>query len=130
MALNPETGSVGVVVFGDDSTIVEGDSVKCTSTFVTTVMDVPIGEELLGRVADALGTPIDGQGPINTGDASGARHLRAASAHHAKMSPAELKNVLTARTADFTDQQDVQEVGCALTAHIYGPKSVKAGEMV
>ncbi|CAK9102649.1 ATP synthase subunit alpha [Durusdinium trenchii] len=62
MALNLETDNVGVVVFGDDRAIVEGDSVKCTGTIV----DVPIGEELLGRVVDALGTPIDGAGPINT----------------------------------------------------------------
>merc|ERR1712130_686061 len=64
MALNLETDNVGVVVFGDDRAIVEGDSVKCTGTIV----DVPIGEELLGRVVDALGTPIDGQGPIATNE--------------------------------------------------------------
>merc|ERR1719321_1132777 len=62
MALNLETDNVGVVVFGDDRAIVEGDSVKCTGTIV----DVPIGPELLGRVVDALGAPIDGLGPINT----------------------------------------------------------------
>merc|ERR1711991_718089 len=62
MALNLETDNVGVVVFGDDRAIIEGDSVKCTGTIV----DVPIGEELLGRVVDALGTPIDGLGPIGT----------------------------------------------------------------
>merc|ERR1719209_1960460 len=62
MELNLETDNVGVVVFGDDRAIVEGDSVKCTGTIV----DVPIGDELLGRVVDALGAPIDGQGPINT----------------------------------------------------------------
>merc|ERR1711953_792988 len=62
MALNLETDNVGVVVFGDDRAIVEGDSVKCTGTIV----DVPIGEELLGRVVDALGSPIDGMGPIQT----------------------------------------------------------------
>merc|ERR1711975_69308 len=61
MALNLETDNVGVVVFGDDRAIVEGDSVKCTGTIV----DVPIGDELLGRVVDALGAPIDGLGPIN-----------------------------------------------------------------
>merc|ERR1712146_240604 len=54
----------GVVVFGDDRAIVEGDSVKCTGTIV----DVPIGQELLGRVVDALGAPIDGLGPITTGE--------------------------------------------------------------
>jgi len=62
MALNLETDNVGVVVFGDDRAIVEGDSVKCTGTIV----DVPIGDELLGRVVDALGMPIDGLGPIQT----------------------------------------------------------------
>merc|ERR1712241_903760 len=62
MALNLETDNVGVVVFGDDRAIVEGDSVKCTGTIV----DVPIGQGLLGRVVDALGMPIDGQGPIAT----------------------------------------------------------------
>merc|ERR1719220_2641338 len=64
MALNLETDNVGVVVCGDDRAIVEGDSVKCTGTIV----DVPIGEELLGRVVDALGAPIDGQGPIATNE--------------------------------------------------------------
>merc|ERR1711967_41631 len=62
MALNLETDNVGVVVFGDDRAIIEGDSVKCTGTIV----DVPIGDELLGRVVDALGVPIDGLGPITT----------------------------------------------------------------
>jgi len=62
MALNLETDNVGVVIFGDDRAIVEGDSVKCTGTIV----DVPIGDELLGRVVDALGLAIDGAGPIVT----------------------------------------------------------------
>ena len=62
MALNLETDNVGVVVFGDDRAIVEGDSVKCTGTIV----DVPIGQGLLGRVVDALGAPIDGAGPLDT----------------------------------------------------------------
>jgi proton translocating ATP synthase F1 alpha subunit len=61
MALNLETDNVGVVIFGDDRTIMEGDSVKRTGAIV----DVPIGEELLGRVVDALGNPVDGAGPIN-----------------------------------------------------------------
>jgi len=62
MALNLETDNVGVVVFGDDRAIVEGDSCKSTGTIV----DVPIGPEMQGRVVDALGIPIDGLGPINT----------------------------------------------------------------
>jgi F-type H+-transporting ATPase subunit alpha len=60
MALNLEADNVGVVVFGSDSEIKEGDRVKRTQTIV----DVPVGRGLLGRVVDALGTPIDGKGPI------------------------------------------------------------------
>jgi len=60
MALNLETDNVGVVIFGDDRNIKEGDTVKRTSTIV----DVPIGKGLLGRVVDALGNPIDGKGEI------------------------------------------------------------------
>src|SRR5471032_1140275 len=60
MALNLETDNVGVVVFGDDSGIREGDMVKRTGAIV----EVPVGRGLLGRVVDALGTPIDGKGPL------------------------------------------------------------------
>ena len=60
MALNLESDNVGVVIFGDDRTIKEGDTVKRTGAIV----DVPVGKELLGRVVDALGNPIDGKGPI------------------------------------------------------------------
>jgi len=60
MALNLEADNVGVVIFGSDAEIKEGDSVKRTGTIV----DVPIGKGLLGRVVDALGNPIDGKGPI------------------------------------------------------------------
>merc|ERR1711994_734241 len=63
MALNLEPDNVGVVVFGNDKLIKEGDVVKRTGAIV----DVPVGEELLGRVVDALGNPIDGAGPINSG---------------------------------------------------------------
>src|SRR5581483_2427990 len=61
MALNLETDNVGVVIFGDDREIREGDIVKRTGAIV----EVPIGKELLGRVVDGLGNPIDGKGPIN-----------------------------------------------------------------
>ena len=64
MTLNLEEDSVGVVIFGDDRTIREGDTVKRTGEIV----DVPIGKELLGRVVDALGNPIDGKGPINASE--------------------------------------------------------------
>jgi F-type H+/Na+-transporting ATPase subunit alpha len=60
MALNLETDNVGVVIFGDDSGIREGDTVKRTGAIV----DVPVGKGLLGRVVDALGNPIDGKGPL------------------------------------------------------------------
>jgi F-type H+-transporting ATPase subunit alpha len=58
MALNLENDNVGVVLFGGDSAIKEGDTVKRTKTIV----DVPVGKSLLGRVVDALGNPIDGKG--------------------------------------------------------------------
>ncbi|HEY2132201.1 MAG TPA: F0F1 ATP synthase subunit alpha [Acetobacteraceae bacterium] len=60
MALNLETDNVGVVIFGDDRQIREGDTVSRTGTIV----DVPVGRGLLGRVVDGLGNPIDGKGPI------------------------------------------------------------------
>ncbi|MCC7305288.1 MAG: F0F1 ATP synthase subunit alpha [Alphaproteobacteria bacterium] len=60
MALNLEIDNVGIVVFGDDRSIKEGDIVKRTGQIV----EVPIGKELLGRVVDGLGNPIDGKGPI------------------------------------------------------------------
>jgi len=62
MALNLEPDNVGVVVFGNDKLIKEGDVVKRTGAIV----DVPVGAELLGRVVDALGNPIDGAGPIGS----------------------------------------------------------------
>ena len=60
MALNLEADNVGVVIFGDDRSIKEGDTVKRTGAIV----EVPVGKGLLGRVVDALGNPIDGKGPI------------------------------------------------------------------
>ncbi|MCA0271439.1 MAG: F0F1 ATP synthase subunit alpha [Proteobacteria bacterium] len=62
MALNLEADNVGVVIFGSDQDIKEGDTVKRTKSIV----DVPVGDELLGRVVDGLGNPIDGKGPIKT----------------------------------------------------------------
>ncbi|MEE8332613.1 MAG: F0F1 ATP synthase subunit alpha, partial [Alphaproteobacteria bacterium] len=60
MALNLEADNVGVVIFGDDRTIKEGDTVKRTGSIV----DAPVGEALLGRVVDALGNPIDAKGAL------------------------------------------------------------------
>jgi len=60
MALNLEADNVGIVIFGSDSEIREGDTVRRTGTIV----DVPVGKGLLGRVVDGLGNPIDGKGPI------------------------------------------------------------------
>src|SRR6187397_1197676 len=60
MALNLELDNVGVVIFGDDSGIREGDTVKRTGAIV----DVPVSRGLLGRVVDGLGNPIDGKGPL------------------------------------------------------------------
>ncbi|KAJ4314199.1 Alpha subunit of the F1 sector of mitochondrial F1F0 ATP synthase [Neodidymelliopsis sp. IMI 364377] len=62
MCMNLEAGQVGVVLFGSDRLVKEGETVKRTGEIV----DVPVGEALLGRVVDALGNPIDGKGPLNT----------------------------------------------------------------
>ena len=62
MALNLEIDNVGIVIFGSDRDIKEGDQVKRTKSIV----DVPVGDELLGRVVDGLGNPLDGKGPIKT----------------------------------------------------------------
>ena len=64
MALNLEEDNVGVVIFGDDSSIKEGDTVKRTGSIV----EVPVGKGLLGRVVDSLGNPIDGKGPIESSE--------------------------------------------------------------
>jgi F-type H+-transporting ATPase subunit alpha len=66
MALNLEQDSVGAVVLGDYKHITEGDTVKTTGR----ILEVPVGEALLGRVVDALGTPIDGKGPIEATETS------------------------------------------------------------
>ena len=66
MALNLETDNVGVVIFGDDRGIKEGDTVKRTGNIV----DAPVGRGLLGRVVDALGNPIDGKGEIKSSERS------------------------------------------------------------
>jgi F-type H+/Na+-transporting ATPase subunit alpha len=64
MALNLETDNVGVVIFGNDRDIKEGDTVKRTGSIV----DVPVGKGLLGRVVDPLGNPLDGKGPIQSAE--------------------------------------------------------------
>ncbi len=66
MALNLEIDNVGVVIFGSDRSIKEGDTVKRTKSIV----DVPVGDGLLGRVVDGLGNPIDGKGPIKSSQRS------------------------------------------------------------
>jgi F-type H+-transporting ATPase subunit alpha len=66
MALNLERDSVGAVILGDYKTVTEGDSVKCTGR----ILEVPVGEQLLGRVVNSLGIPIDGKGPVDTTETS------------------------------------------------------------
>jgi F-type H+/Na+-transporting ATPase subunit alpha len=62
LTLNLESDNVGVVLFGEWENIVEGDTVKRTNH----LLDIPVGEELLGRIVDPLGRPLDGKGEINT----------------------------------------------------------------
>ena len=64
MALNLEEDNVGIVLFGEDRNIAEGDTVKRTGRIIS----VPVGKEMLGRVVDALGNPIDGKGPISASE--------------------------------------------------------------
>ena len=71
MALNLENDNVGIVIFGNDQLIGEGDVVKRTKVIV----DVPVGPTLLGRVVDALGTPIDGKGPLKADKDSSRRRV-------------------------------------------------------
>src|SRR3989337_838962 len=66
LALNLERDSVGAVVLGDYEHITEGDIVKCTKR----ILEVPVGEELLGRVVDSLGNPIDGKGDLGCKESS------------------------------------------------------------
>src|SRR3981081_3468132 len=63
LALTLESDNVGAVLFGEWEKIVEGDSVKRTKH----LLEIPVGEELLGRIVDPLGNPLDGKGEINTG---------------------------------------------------------------
>lgn len=74
MALNLERDSVGVVMLGAYQHITEGDTVKCTGK----ILEVPVGEALLGRVVDALGKPIDGKGEIDTNQMSPVEKLHQA----------------------------------------------------
>ena len=80
MALNLESDNVGVVIFGNDRDIKEGDTVKRTGAIV----DVPVGKGLLGRVVDALGNPIDGKGPIKATERRASTSRRRASSRAAR----------------------------------------------
>ena len=75
MALNLEVDNVGIVIFGSDREIKEGQTVKRTGAIV----DVPVGKGLLGRVVDALGNPIDGKGPIQATERAASTSRRRAS---------------------------------------------------
>src|SRR5579863_7865530 len=70
LALNLESDNVGVVMFGEWDKIVEGDTVKRTGR----LLDIPVGEELLGRIVDPLGNPLDGKGEIRTSESRPAEH--------------------------------------------------------
>src|SRR3990170_2752052 len=70
LALNLESDNVGAVLFGDWDKIEEGDTVKRTGK----LLEIPVGEELLGRIVDPLGQPLDGKGGINTTQTRPAEH--------------------------------------------------------
>src|SRR5215217_7172787 len=64
LALNLESDNVGAVLFGDWEKVVEGDTVRRTSQ----LLEIPVGDELLGRIVDPLGRPLDGKGEVNTSE--------------------------------------------------------------
>jgi F-type H+-transporting ATPase subunit alpha len=70
LALNLESDNVGAVLFGEWERIVEGDTVKRTKR----LLDIPVGEAMLGRIVDPLGNPLDGKGPIHTTETRPAEH--------------------------------------------------------
>src|SRR6201994_3683722 len=70
LALNLESDNVGAVLFGEWDKIVEGDTVKRTKR----LLEIPVGDELLGRIVDPLGNPIDGKGEINTSETRPSEH--------------------------------------------------------
>ena len=117
MALNLEADNVGVVIFGDDRTIKEGDTVKRTGAIV----EVPVGKALLGRVVDALGNPIDGKGPIEAEErkrvdvkAPGilprkSVHEPMASGLKAVAMPPEVRTVIIAADGDEPGEKAAQE---------------------
>src|SRR3977135_1294577 len=70
LALNLESDNVGAVLFGDWERIVEGDTVKRTKR----LLEIPVGESLLGRIVDPLGNPLDGKGDIDTSETRPAEH--------------------------------------------------------
>src|SRR5207244_8130212 len=70
LALNLESDNVGAVLFGDWEKIVEGDTVRRTKR----LLEIPVGEEMLGRIVDPLGNPLDGKGEINTSETRPAEH--------------------------------------------------------
>src|SRR3984957_14530059 len=70
LALNLESDNVGAVLFGDWEKIVEGDTVRRTNR----LLEIPVGDALLGRIVDPLGNPLDGKGPISTSEKRPAEH--------------------------------------------------------
>ena len=93
LALNLEADNVGVVLFGDWDKIVEGDTVKRTGR----LLEIPVGEELLGRIVDPLGRPLDDKGEINTvrdppGRVQGPRRRRAPAGRRRRSRPASRRS--------------------------------------
>ena len=93
LALNLESDNVGAVLFGDWTKIVEGDTVKRTGR----LLEIPVGDALLGRIVDPLGNPLDGKGDINTDETrarrvQGARASSSASRSRSRCRPASRRS--------------------------------------
>ena len=120
MALNLENDNVGVVIFGDDRKIKEGDTIKRTNAIV----DVPVGKELLGRVVDGLGNPVDGKGAIS----SKARHTWTSFIESKEDSPPisfifSVTSILTS-SASLTTEITISFAFCSPTLAFQASKAV------
>ena len=100
MALNLESENVGVVIFGDDRAIKEGDIVKRTGAIV----DAPVGKELLGRVVDGLGNPIDGKGALDKGLKRSRVEVKAELTSAKELTEKEINSIKEELTKNFSSK--------------------------
>ena len=124
MALNLERDSVGAVVLGSYEHITEGDTVKCTGR----ILEVPVGEGLLGRVVDSLGNPIDGRGPIQSSTTSPIEKVVEAQVVSAFPMSKDQEKALTAALKKRMGRE--VKLTCSTDESLIGGAVVRAGDLV